>query len=49
LSTGIEIGSVTIHRVVEQEGPFFEAMDFFPTMTRERLDENRGSSMPAIG
>jgi len=46
LSTGIEIGSVTIHRIVEQEGPFFEAMHFFPTMTRERLDENRGWLQP---
>jgi len=53
LSTKIEIGSATIHRIVEQEGPFFEAMQFFPTMTRELLDENRdgcspGSSTPAI-
>jgi len=46
LSAGIEIGSVTIHRIVEQEGPFFEAMHFFPTMTRERLDENRGWLQP---
>jgi glyoxylase-like metal-dependent hydrolase (beta-lactamase superfamily II) len=46
LSTGIEIGNVTIHRIVEQEGPFFEAKHFFPTMTRERLDENRGWLQP---
>jgi glyoxylase-like metal-dependent hydrolase (beta-lactamase superfamily II) len=46
LSTGIEIGSVTIHRIVEQEGPFFEAMHFFPTMTRELLDESRGWLQP---
>ena len=46
LSTGIEIGSVTIHRVVEQEGPFFEVKQFFPTLTRERLDENRGWLQP---
>ena len=37
----IEIGSATIHRIIEQEGPFFEAMQFFPTLTRELLDENR--------
>jgi glyoxylase-like metal-dependent hydrolase (beta-lactamase superfamily II) len=30
-----------IHRIVEQEGPFFDAMQFFPTMTKEFLDENR--------
>ena len=39
--TGIEIGSVTIHRIVEQEGTFFDALQFFPTMTRDLLDENR--------
>ena len=37
----IEIGSATIHRIVEQEGPFFDAMQFFPTATKEFLDENR--------
>ena len=46
MSTRIEIGSATIHRIVEQEGPFFEAMQFFPTMTRELLDENRGWLQP---
>jgi len=42
----IEIGSVMIHRIVEQEGPFFDAMQFFPTMTKEFLDENRGWLRP---
>src|SRR5258705_11759088 len=42
----IEIGSATIHRIIEQEGPFFEAMQFFPTLTRELLDENRGWLQP---
>jgi hypothetical protein len=46
LSAPIEIGSTTIHRIIEQEGPFFEAMQFFPTMTREILDENRGWLQP---
>ena len=46
MSTRIEIGSVTIHRIVEQEGPFFEAMQFFPAMTRELLDENRAWLQP---
>src|SRR6187200_3732325 len=41
LSSAIEIGNVKIHRIVEQEGPFFEAIHFFPTMTKELLDENR--------
>ena len=46
MSAPIEIGSATIHRIIEQEGPFFEAMQFFPTMTREILDENRGWLQP---
>ena len=41
MPTKIEIGNATIHRIVEQEGPFFEAMQFFPTLTKELLDENR--------
>jgi glyoxylase-like metal-dependent hydrolase (beta-lactamase superfamily II) len=41
LPARIEIGSTTIHRVVEQEAPFFEALQFFPTLTKERLEENR--------
>jgi glyoxylase-like metal-dependent hydrolase (beta-lactamase superfamily II) len=46
LPATIEIAGATIHRIVEQEGPFFEAMQFFPTMTREFLDENRGWLQP---
>jgi glyoxylase-like metal-dependent hydrolase (beta-lactamase superfamily II) len=46
LSTAIEIGKVRIHRIVEQEGPFFEAMHFFPKMATELLDENRGWLQP---
>jgi glyoxylase-like metal-dependent hydrolase (beta-lactamase superfamily II) len=42
----IEIGSLTIHRIVEQEGPFFGAMQFFPAITKELLDENRGWLQP---
>ena len=41
MPTGIEIGGVTIHRIVEQEVPLFEALQFFPTLTKELLDENR--------
>src|SRR5207245_9839441 len=41
LPAKIEIGSATIHRIVEQEGPFFDVMQFFPTLTMELLDQNR--------
>src|SRR5690349_20377845 len=46
LSAAIEIGNIKIHRIVEQEGPFFEAKSFFPTITKELLDENRGWLQP---
>jgi glyoxylase-like metal-dependent hydrolase (beta-lactamase superfamily II) len=46
LPGAIEIGSATIHRIVEQEGPFFDAMPFFPGMTKEFLDENRAWLQP---
>jgi hypothetical protein len=35
----IQIGNITIHRIVEQEGAFFEALRFFRTLTKELLEE----------
>jgi len=40
--TTFKIGDITIHRVVEQEGPFFNPLEFFPSLTPELLEENRG-------
>lgn len=40
MATQIKLGDITIHRVVEQEAPIFVALEFFPTLTRELLDEN---------
>ena len=37
----INLGDVTIHRVIEQEEPLFDPHQFFPTLTPELLDENR--------
>jgi hypothetical protein len=34
-TTTFKIGDVTIHRVVEQEGPFFNPLEFFPSLTPE--------------
>ena len=41
-TTTFKIGDITIHRIVEQEGPFFNPLEFFPTLTPEVLEENRG-------
>jgi glyoxylase-like metal-dependent hydrolase (beta-lactamase superfamily II) len=46
VSAPIRLGSITIHRIVEQEGPFFDALKFFPTLSKERLDENRAWLQP---
>ncbi len=39
--TTIGLGELTIHRIVEQEAPFFDPLTFFPTLTPELLAENR--------
>jgi glyoxylase-like metal-dependent hydrolase (beta-lactamase superfamily II) len=36
----IGLNNITIHPVVEQQGPFFDALAFFPTLTKEVLEEN---------
>ena len=41
-TTTFKIGDITIHRVVEQEAPFFNPLEFFPTLKPEVLEENRG-------
>ena len=42
----IKVGNITIHRIVEQEGPFFEMLKFFPALTKEVLEENRAWLQP---
>lgn len=37
----LELGDVTIGRILEDEGPFMEVFDFFPTLAPERLEEHR--------
>jgi glyoxylase-like metal-dependent hydrolase (beta-lactamase superfamily II) len=41
MSTKIQVGDITIHRIVEQDTPIFDVMPFFPSLTKEMLDENR--------
>src|SRR5471030_1149074 len=40
MSTTFTVGELTIHRVIESEAPLFDPLTFFPTLTRELLDEN---------
>lgn len=37
----ISLGEISIHRIIEQEGPFFDAKTFLPGLTDEILAENR--------
>jgi glyoxylase-like metal-dependent hydrolase (beta-lactamase superfamily II) len=46
MTVKLDLGSVTIHRIVEQEAPLFLVSDFFPTITKEILDENRSWMEP---
>jgi glyoxylase-like metal-dependent hydrolase (beta-lactamase superfamily II) len=48
MTTAITLNDVTIHPVVEQEGAFFGMMDFFPSLTKEMLDENRSWLQPTF-
>jgi glyoxylase-like metal-dependent hydrolase (beta-lactamase superfamily II) len=41
MATQIGLGDITIHRIVEQEAPLFGVSDFFPSLTKETLEENR--------
>jgi glyoxylase-like metal-dependent hydrolase (beta-lactamase superfamily II) len=41
VTTAINLKEITIYPVIEQQGPFFDVMEFFPTLTEEQLEENR--------
>jgi glyoxylase-like metal-dependent hydrolase (beta-lactamase superfamily II) len=41
MSLKFSAGDLTIHRIVEQEMPFFPALELLPDLTPERLAENR--------
>ena len=44
----IQIGSSIVQRIVEQEAPFFDALQFFPTLTSGILAENRAWLRPTF-
>jgi glyoxylase-like metal-dependent hydrolase (beta-lactamase superfamily II) len=47
MSTTFGVGDMTIHRIIEQEVPFVDALTFFPGLTPELLAENRPWLEPA--
>ncbi len=42
----LHLGGVTVDRIIEQEAPFFDALKFFPTLTKELLAENASWLQP---
>jgi glyoxylase-like metal-dependent hydrolase (beta-lactamase superfamily II) len=41
MSSGFVIGDISVHRIVEQEGAFMPALETFPGLTPQALEENR--------
>ncbi len=48
MSSAIKLHDITIHPVIEQEAPFFDVLEFFPTLTKELLEENRSWLQPTF-
>ena len=48
MTTAITLKDITIHPVVEQQGAHFDTLEFFPTLTKEVLEENRPWLQPAF-
>jgi glyoxylase-like metal-dependent hydrolase (beta-lactamase superfamily II) len=46
MTTPIALKDATIHPVIEQQGGFFKVLDFFPTLSKDLLDENRSWMEP---
>jgi glyoxylase-like metal-dependent hydrolase (beta-lactamase superfamily II) len=46
MTNSLSIGDINIYRIVEQEGPFLPALDVFPTLSAEMLDEYRSWLAP---
>lgn len=48
MTTAIALKDITLYPVVEQQGAFFDPMEFFPTLTKEVLEENRSWLEPTF-
>jgi glyoxylase-like metal-dependent hydrolase (beta-lactamase superfamily II) len=46
MTSDYALGDVILHQVVEQEAPFFDAFEFFPSLTPEIMQENRSWLQP---
>jgi len=48
MTSPIPLGAITIHRVVEQQGAYFDAASFFPSLTPDMLAEHRSWLEPTF-
>ena len=48
VTRAITLQDITIYPVVEQQGPFFDVMEFFPTLTKDLLEENLSWLQPTF-
>src|SRR4029077_8882591 len=48
MASAIKLGNIAIHRVVEQQAPIFDALEFFPSLSKELLEENRSWLEPTF-
>lgn len=48
MTTAITLKDIMIHSVVEQQAPFFDPLEFFPTLTKDVLEENRSWLHPTF-
>ncbi len=46
MSLTFAVGDLTVHRVIESEGPLFDPLTFFPTLSKDTLEENRSWLQP---
>src|ERR1700709_1742620 len=46
MSLSFTVGDLTVHRVIESEGPLFDPLTFFPTSTPDLLNENASWMRP---
>jgi glyoxylase-like metal-dependent hydrolase (beta-lactamase superfamily II) len=48
MTTPITLADITIYPIVEQQGCFFKALEFFPKLTKGMLEENRSWLQPSF-
>ena len=46
MSLNFTVGDLTVHRVIESEGPLFDPLTFFPAVTAQILKENQSWMQP---